>query len=309
MRILVERAAPTTVPRLPLRALDLAAINVYATFILAERTLASDRRWLPSEQDFGDLMQQYSQSARRGLLATVSAIALTAGAALWLRARATRNSRRSQLGRNARTTPADTTAGAIDTATLTRRFLLYYIMPIWLTAGVADWICHRATNIEGTTGAKESLMHLLMLAEVSVPVTVGYFLEVTAPVAALMIVAFLLHEATALWDVSYAVTARDVTPIEQHVHSFLEMVPLMAISFIAVLHWPQFRALVGLGREPADLTIRLKDKPLPPHYIPISLGATGVFELLPYLEELYRCLRASHGRLIPAGSPANVPNI
>jgi hypothetical protein len=34
-------------------------------------------------------------------------------------------------------------------------------------------------------------MHLLMLAEVSIPVTAGFFLEVTAPIAALMIAAFL----------------------------------------------------------------------------------------------------------------------
>ena len=44
-------------------------------------------------------------------------------------------------------------------------------------AGIADWVCHRATNIEGTTGAKESLMHLLMQAEVSVPVLAGFYLE------------------------------------------------------------------------------------------------------------------------------------
>ncbi|HUC12268.1 MAG TPA: hypothetical protein VL985_17860 [Stellaceae bacterium] len=251
-------------------------------------------------------MHQLGKSVRRGLLATVSAMALAAGAALWQRSRGNRGPQQQRLGRDGQTGSAET-AGGIDTSTLTRQFLLYYIMPVWLAAGVADWVCHRATSIEATTGAKESLMHLLMLAEVSIPVTAGYFLEVTAPVAALMIIAFFLHEATALWDVNYAVTAREVTPIEQHVHSFLEMVPLMAISFIAVLHWPQFRALLGIGGERADLSLRAKDQPLPRHYIPISLGATGVFELLPYLEELYRCLRASHGRLIPAGSPANQP--
>jgi hypothetical protein len=52
---------------------------------------------------------------------------------------------------------------------------------------------------------------------------------VNAGIILLMIGSFLVHEATALWDVSYATTAREVTPIEQHVHSFLEMIPLMAI--------------------------------------------------------------------------------
>lgn len=40
---------------------------------------------------------------------------------------------------------------------------------VWLVAGFADWLCHRASHIESTTGAKESLIHLLMFAEVGVP--------------------------------------------------------------------------------------------------------------------------------------------
>ena len=46
-------------------------------------------------------------------------------------------------------------------------------------------------------------MHLLMLAEASVPVLCGMFLEVTSLVLALMMVSVLLHDATALGDVSY----------------------------------------------------------------------------------------------------------
>ena len=142
------------------------------------------------------------------------------------------------------TAPAET--APMDVTEVTRNFLMGFVLPLWLAAGIADWICHRATDIEHTTGTKESLMHLAMLVEAAVPVLAGMFLEVTSPVLALMIAAFLLHEATALWDVSYAVTRREVTPIEQHVHSFLEMVPLMAVSFLSVLHWPQLRALVDI---------------------------------------------------------------
>src|SRR4029453_16909971 len=61
-----------------------------------------------------------------------------------------------------------------------------------------------------------------------------------------MIICFFLHEATALWDVSYASATREVTPIEQHVHSFLEMMPLMGFVLIAILNWEQFLALFGL---------------------------------------------------------------
>jgi GNAT superfamily N-acetyltransferase len=86
-----------------------------------------------------------------------------------------------------------------------------------------------------------------MFAEVAIPLLAALFLEINALIIALMIVAFLAHEATALWDVSYAVTRREVTPFEQHVHSFLEMLPLMAAAFVATLHWPQFLALFGAG--------------------------------------------------------------
>src|SRR4051812_1281772 len=108
--------------------------------------------------------------------------------------------------------------------------LMYFVLPVWLVAGFADWLCHRATHIETTTGAKESLIHLLMFAEVGIPLLAAMFLQINAGINAIMIAAFLVHEATALWDVTYATTARAVTPIEQHVHSFLEMIPLMALT-------------------------------------------------------------------------------
>ena len=43
----------------------------------------------------------------------------------------------------------------------TQALLLYFIMPLWFLAGLADWLCHRATDIEHTTGTKETLLHLL----------------------------------------------------------------------------------------------------------------------------------------------------
>jgi hypothetical protein len=181
---------------------------------------------------------------------------------------------------------------AADVAEVTRNFLMGFVLPLWLAAGVADWICHRATNIETTSGAKESLMHLLMLSEAAVPVLAGMFLEITSPVLALMIASFLLHDMTALWDVSYAVTLREVTPIEQHVHSYLEMVPLMAVAFVCVLHWPRVLALFRIGGRKPDWSLRLKRRPLSWRYIATMLSAMVTLEWGPYLEELARDLTA-----------------
>jgi hypothetical protein len=177
--------------------------------------------------------------------------------------------------------------------------LMYFVLPVWLVAGFADWLCHRATHIETTTGAKESLIHLLMFAEVGVPLLAAMFLEVNALIIAVMIVAFLIHEATAMWDVRYATTARTVGPIEQHVHSFLEMIPLMGIISVVSLHWGQFLALFGFGSEPARYDITWKQQQLPVSYIVAVMIVILLFEFLPYLEEFVRGWRANSGRLVP----------
>ncbi|TPM56915.1 diguanylate cyclase [Mesorhizobium sp. B2-2-4] len=178
--------------------------------------------------------------------------------------------------------------------------LMYFLLPIWLAAGFADWLCHRASHIESTTGAKESLIHLLMFAEVGIPLLAAMFLDVNALIILIMIVTFFVHEATAMWDVSYATTARTVTPIEQHVHSFLEMIPLMGLVSVISLHWGQFLALFGAGTETARFELVWKSQQLPVTYIACVMAVILLFELLPYLEELVRGLRANAGKLIPS---------
>jgi hypothetical protein len=81
-----------------------------------------------------------------------------------------------------------------------------------------------------------------------------------------------------------------VTPVEQHVHSFLELVPLMALICLAALHWSQFTALFGFGHEAADLTLKPKGPPLPSIYVVAVLIGVTFFEALPFAEELVRCL-------------------
>jgi hypothetical protein len=76
-----------------------------------------------------------------------------------------------------------------------------------------------------------------------------------------------ISPAAPLWDVSYAIERRYVSPLEQHVHSFLEMMPLMAGSFVAVPHRPQLLALFGLGAEPERFSVAWKAEPLPLLYI------------------------------------------
>lgn len=186
-----------------------------------------------------------------------------------------------------------------DGRRLVRHTIQYFLVPVWLAAGVADWWCHKRSRIEATTGAKESLMHLLLLAEAAFPAVLGLFLEINSLLLSVMIAAFFAHEATVMWDVDYAIKRRDVSPLEQHVHSFLELVPLGVLMLLSLLHWPQFKALAGL-QVPSPSTIRRKREPLGAAYVSADPLAMAVFGLLPYGEELWRDWRASRANRPPA---------
>ena len=121
------------------------------------------------------------------------------------------------------------------------------------------------------------------------PVLAALLFEINAAVILIIIVAFVLHELTAIWDVSYATATRTVTPTEQHVHSVLEMLPLTALLMVIAIHWDQFISLFGFA--PAQFELRLKIAGLNPWYIGSILTVTLLFEVLPYLEELVRGLR------------------
>jgi hypothetical protein len=181
---------------------------------------------------------------------------------------------------------------SLGVETATRRWLTGGVLPLWLGAGVADWYRHRQTRIEDTAGARESMIHLLMMAEAGIPVNLGLFCEINPGVLAICAAALAAHGLTAYWDVSYAEQRRQVTPAEQHIHSVLEMTPVMATGFLAALYWDQVRALAGAGTAKRDFAIRRKHRnPLTPRGKLVLLAAMGLFGALPYAEEMLRCLR------------------
>ena len=165
------------------------------------------------------------------------------------------------------------------------------MLPIWIGAGLADWWCHRRTDIEHTAGATESAIHAAMMLEGGVPALLGLFCEVNAGVLAVTYATLGIHELTAVCDVAYADGRREVSPTEQHVHGFLERVPLMATLMLTVLHWDQARAVFGLGQP--DWRIRQKRRPLSARYRAGVLAAVMTLVVAPYAEELARCLRAT----------------
>ncbi|WP_411150004.1 diguanylate cyclase [Streptomyces sp. A30] len=191
----------------------------------------------------------------------------------------------------------------VDVGETTTRYLLYGLLPGWFVPGLADWVMHRRTRIEDTAGTKESLIHSLMMAEVGLPIALTLRYEVNPLLLSVQLGGAAVHEATALWDVRTAVHSdREVKPVEQHIHSFLESLPFGALAALMCLHADQVRSLLRGGRGDPDAWRLLPRRPqLSPGYLAGITAAIGACVLLPYGEELLRCRRAARSRKQRAG--------
>lgn len=174
---------------------------------------------------------------------------------------------------------------------------MYGLLPAWFIPSLLDWNQHRRSRIEVTSGTRESLIHLLMMAEVGLPLTMVLLCEVNPLVLSTIAASIAAHEATALWDVSTAEgSGREVTTFEQHVHSFLESMPIMAASALGCLRWRQVRELLEGARSRDAWRLRWKRNRLPGGYL-AAVGAGVVAAIaVPYGEELYRCVTKTDAR-------------
>ncbi|MFF7763544.1 diguanylate cyclase [Streptomyces griseorubiginosus] len=194
---------------------------------------------------------------------------------------------------------AEIAAGTtVDVGDVTTRYLLYGLLPGWFVPGLADWVMHRRTRIEDTSGTKESLIHSLMMAEVGLPIALTLRYEVNPLLLTVQLGGAAVHEATALWDVRTAVDSdREVKPLEQHIHSFLESLPFAALAALMCLHADQVKSLARGGRGHKDAwRLVPRRRPLSPGYLTGIGAAIGACVLLPYGEELLRCLRTARAR-------------
>ncbi len=178
-----------------------------------------------------------------------------------------------------------------DRAAATRAFLTYLLLPAWVVPGVLDWYWHRLTKIEQTAGAFESLTHVVMALEAGAGVTAPLFFEIDAGVIAVMLGSALAHEATVILDVRYAKSRRRLPQYEQHTHSFLEVLPFVAVAVTAFMNPDQARALLGFGTERPRFRFRPQHPRLPLAQMVAIVGTTGLLGVAPHVEELVRCLR------------------
>jgi hypothetical protein len=140
-------------------------------------------------------------------------------------------------------------------------------------------------------GIYEPFLHLALLALAGVPILLGLFLEINAPVLLAMILGFLTHEAVGYIDVRWASRVRGIPPFEQRLHDYLAPVPFAALSLVIILYWQE---LVLLAQQPIETLrqpLRFRSPPLPPGIVGLILALVFVGNVLPFLEEFTRALR------------------
>jgi hypothetical protein len=174
--------------------------------------------------------------------------------------------------------------------------MLYVLLPVWVAAGVADYWCHRRSFIEKTSGPGECALHVLQAAQVGMALLAGLLFEINSLVLLVMSVSVIAHTLTAVWDARYTAPRRYISPFEQHVHSHLEYIPLVALSLVAMLYWDQFAALLGAGSEPASFRLGLKREPLETRYLIIVLVPVLLVQGTLLAEETLRSRGGPSGR-------------
>lgn len=184
-----------------------------------------------------------------------------------------------------------------------QKYMMYFGVPAWSVAGALDWLWHRQTKIETTSGPKESILHLMMMAESGISVLAGLFLKPNAGLFAVMTAGMLLHQATVIWDVEYTVSRRTIPAREQHTHTFMETFPFDILMVFASLHPDAFQSMLGLGARKPDFSLHLRRPLLPVSRIAAIFGAVTVFTALPHVEEFFRCWRAYQRGLTGSDTP------
>jgi hypothetical protein len=180
----------------------------------------------------------------------------------------------------------------LETSTLVLNLILYVILPLWGLSGLADWMCHRATHIESTSGLRESVLHSVMGIQVGIPIVLCVLYDVNVTVYLLCLLALVLHEVVAHLDVSTAAPLREISIWEVHAHNFLATIPFYSFALISVLRWDTVMALLrldfsgwGFHRHPVPVG--------GPTFLPLYLTFMAVVCVFPYVEELWRCYRRS----------------
>lgn len=173
----------------------------------------------------------------------------------------------------------------MDWSSTTWGFLALYW--VWVIAGALDFACHRRTDLPHTSGVAESSMHQVQLALCGSATVLVLLSEPTMGLAALLLCIVLAHAWAGYRDTRFAFDAgRTILPIEQHIHSVLDMAPWIAWAIVAwhAASAPALDWSLSLRRPAADAAL----------WIAVLLPALALC-VLPALREFRDAWRAKAG--------------
>ncbi len=158
---------------------------------------------------------------------------------------------------------------------------------LWLLAGTGDFILHRRSAIEVTSGLRESSLHLVQIGLLGTG-TLLWLLFAATPALWLVLLAIVyLHALAGYWDTRAAFPVRTIVPLEQHVHSILDIGPWVALGAIG---WP----LLSATPAPSDEGVSLGPDSATTGTWMFALIPALLLTVLPALLEFRRCWRSRH---------------
>ncbi|MGX5730792.1 hypothetical protein ACWKWK_09695 [Pseudoxanthomonas beigongshangi] len=104
---------------------------------------------------------------------------------------------------------------------------------LWLCAGLADFTLHWREDLAHTSGWAESRLHLLQLGLMGAGVLSWLYLQPSWLVLLLLALLAAVHAVAGYHDTRIAYPLRRIGPLEQHVHSVLDMAPWFAVVALA----------------------------------------------------------------------------
>lgn len=164
---------------------------------------------------------------------------------------------------------------------------------VWLGAGTFDFWLHRASGIESTSGLRESTLHLAQIAVLGLATILWLSFRSSPAFFAMLLALVLLHAVAGYWDTRVAYPKRAIRPLEQHVHSILDIAPWIAAGAI---YW-------AMPSEPYGPLLTLEPKP--PALWLFALMPALLLTGLPAVYEFWRCWDYQHRS---AGGKAKRPS-
>ena len=172
----------------------------------------------------------------------------------------------------------------------TELWLVYCGYLAWLSAGLGDFLCHRHTDLPRTSGLAESVAHLLQVGLLGLAILVGFVFEPGRSILLVLAGVVAVHAVIGYRDTRITFQRRRVVlPVEQHLHSVLDVAPIAALAWFATQGWP------GVVDGHWDIRLRTPAAPLPA-WVAVFLPA-AVLCVTPALMEFVAASRA-HRRTI-----------